>query len=182
MRAKRDRHPNIHRDSVRIWDTLEQSSLYQRAQTIFAYFSFGSEVETFFALEQMLRQGKRVCLPRLGEKRQMSFHELEQMKGLERNRFGVYEPPLRAALCEPDARSLMLVPGLAFDAMGNRIGFGGGFYDCYLQRFPETVTVGLAFDFQFMEEETIPAEETDRRLQYVLSPKGIYSVQEGTFI
>ena len=184
MRSRRDRYAYVHRDSVRIWDILEQSSLYQQAKTIFTYVSLGSEVETYFTLEPMLRQRKKVCLPRLKDKPEMEFHVLDQVKRLERNRYGIYEPAQWDPVCTPDSGALMLVPGLAFDAFGNRVGFGGGFYDCYLQRFPQTVTMGLAFDFQFIEnyEKAIPAEETDQKLQYILTPKGIYSVQEGAWI
>ncbi len=181
IRGQRDRYQFIHRDSVRIWDILEQSTLYKKAKTIFTYCSFGSEVETIFTLEPMMRHGKKVCLPRLKDKPQMEFHLLEQLKKLERNRYGVYEPPIWASTCTPDADSLMLVPGVAFDLEGNRIGFGGGFYDCYLQRYPETVTMGLCFDFQLLED-TIPVEETDQKLQYILTTRGIYNVEEGIWL
>ena len=184
MRTKRDRYPSIHIDSVRIWDLLEHSKLYQKAQRIFTHCSFGSEVETVFTLEHMLRQGKEVYLPRLQERRQMEFHVLEYVKKLERNRFGVYEPPMWERIGTPDAKSLMLVPGVAFDVMGNRVGFGGGFYDSYLERFPNTLTMGMCFDFQFIEDRDmlIPTEATDRKMDYVLTPRGIYSIEEGSWI
>ncbi len=181
IRKQRDRYQFIHRDSVRIWDILEQSSLYKKARTIFTYCSFGSEVETFFTLEPMMRHGKKVCLPRLKDKSYMEFHVLEHLKRLERNRYGVYEPPMWEATCVPAADSLMLVPGVAFDLQGNRIGFGGGFYDCYLQRHPQTRTMGICFDFQLLEG-TIPVEETDQKLQYILTTRGIYNVEEGVWL
>ena len=181
IRNRRDRYHYIHRDSVRIWDILEQSSLYHKAKTVFTYCSFGSEVETYFTLEIMLRHGKRVCLPRMQDKPKMEFHVLEGLKHLKRNRFGVYEPPMWESVCVPDADSLMLVPGVAFDTLGNRIGLGGGFYDCYLQRYPWTLTLGLCFDFQLLEEP-IPVEETDQKLRYLLMPRGIYNVEKGAWI
>lgn len=181
MRIRRDRYPDVHKDSVRIWDVLEKSVLYRNAQSIFTYISCGSEVETYFTLDQIRRQGKQFYLPRIQEGGRMDFYGVENIYHMERNRYGIYEPSMREQKKEPDAHSLMLVPGLAFDLSGERIGYGRGYYDRYLQRFPELTTVGLCYDFQ-ITAEPLPADDTDRKLQYLISPRGLYSVEKGAWL
>ena len=127
MYEKRDQYAYTHRDSIRIWDHLEQSPIYQQAHTIFAYFSFRSEVETYLIMEHALRYAKTLCLPRIEEGHKMTFYRQQDRTSLQRNRFGIYEPLPWAPKQEPDAETLMLVPGLAFDYQGGRIGYGSGF-------------------------------------------------------
>ena len=181
MRRKRERYPHIHRDSVQIWDTLEKSLVYRRAKSVFTYCSYGSEVETYFWLETVKRQGKRLCLPRIRENYQMDFYELAKAAHMERNQYGIYEPSPWENQWIPDQDTLIIVPGLAFDLSGGRIGYGGGYYDRYLQRYPGSVAMGLGFDFQLVEE-TLPTEAEDQRLQYLLLPKGLYDVKRGSWI
>lgn len=181
MRIRRDKHPGVHRDSVRIWDVLEKNPLYQKAKNIFSYCSFGSEVETYFWLENVKRDGKRLCLPKVRADNQMDFMEVDVMQHMERNRYGIYEPSERAAVWVPDEHSLLLLPGLAFDYLGNRIGYGSGYYDRYLEKHPKPVTMGLCFDFQFCRE-VLPTGEQDQKVQYVATPQGIYCVGKGAWI
>lgn len=109
----------------------------------------------------------------------MDFYQIEEGQRLERNRFGIYEPPERALRQEPDQNTLILVPGLAFDDKGGRIGFGSGYYDRYLERHAKAnmTTVGICFDFQLLQEP-VPSDDTDQKMQYVLTPKGMYAVKE----
>ena len=184
MRQKRNSYPSVQIDSVKVWDVLESSDLYWNAKSIFTYCSFGSEVETVFTFERMIKQGKKVCLPRMMGPRTMEFHELEHLNQLERNRFGVYEPSMWTPVTTPDANSLMLIPGLVFDKNGNRLGFGGGYYDTYLEKFPNTKTMGVCFDFQLILDEgfELPIEPTDRMVDYILMPRGIYDVKKGIML
>ena len=184
MRQKRNSYPSVQFDSVQAWNVLESSDLYWNAKSIFTYCSFGSEVETVFTFERMLQHGKKVYLPRMKGPRFMEFHEMEHLKELERNRLGVYEPPVWAEIGTPDENSLMLIPGLVFDLKGNRLGFGGGYYDTYLEKFPNTKTMGICFDFQLIEDKNfeLPTEPTDRQVDYILMPRGIYNVKEGIMI
>ncbi|MCI8633736.1 MAG: 5-formyltetrahydrofolate cyclo-ligase [Lachnospiraceae bacterium] len=181
MNEKRDQYAYTHRDSIRIWDLLEKSPLYQQAHTIFAYFSFRSEVETYMVMEHALRYQKALCLPRIEEGHRMEFYLQEDRSSFQRNRFGIYEPAPWARRQEPDQKTLMLVPGLAFDYQGGRIGYGSGFYDRYLERYRFVKTVGLCFDFQ-LQEEALEMDEKDFRMQYIAAPKGIYCVEKGEWL
>lgn len=181
MHKKRDRYAYIHRDSMRIWDILEKSTIYQEAETIFAYCSFRSEVETWVMIENALRQGKRLCLPRIKEGHQMTFYLHENRMHLQKNRFGIYEPSAHALKQEPDLQTLMLVPGLVFDDRGGRIGYGSGYYDRYLSRYPFLRTMGLCYDFQ-LQQEKLELSLQDRPMQYLLTPQGIYETEKGEWL
>ncbi len=169
---------------MKIWHHLEQSALYQKARQIFAYASFGSEVETYTMIESSRRLGKRVCLPRVNTgtadpqaERTMEFREISMPHTVERSRFGIYEPAFWEQICTPEEDTLILVPGLAFDYAGGRIGFGKGFYDRYLSRFRQGIRMGVCFEFQVTEKQ-LPCGEMDERMQYLLLPGGLYSIQE----
>ena len=68
--------------------------------------------------------------------------------------------------------------------MQRQEGFGGGYYDTYLEKFPNTKTMGICFDFQLIEDKNfeLPTEPTDRQVDYILMPRGIYNVKEGIMI
>lgn len=118
---------------------------YERADTLFAYLSFGAEVETRAIIERAWQDGKEVALPRCTAPREMRWFKVTDFDGLEKSPIGVEEPRIcdELEIMPADrASSLALVPGLTFDEAGYRLGYGGGFYDAFLSEFPG-VSVGL---------------------------------------
>ena len=119
---------------------------YREAQALFAYLSFGNEVETRAIMRDAWDRGKLVALPYcIPGTRTMTWHRVESLDGLVRSKIGVEEPaPDPATEVDPltVGPAIALVPGLTFDDRGFRLGYGGGFYDVFLSRFPGT-TVGL---------------------------------------
>ena len=116
------------------------------ADGVFTYLSFGAEVDTRELIQRAWEAGKTVCLPRVvPSTREMRWYAVESFDGLVRSSFGVEEPPddpsreVRPAVF---ACPVALVPGLAFDREGFRLGYGGGFYDTFLPAFPGT-SIGL---------------------------------------
>ena len=137
---------------------------YRNARTVYGYLPFNQEVRTQPILEQALREGKRVAIPKvLG--REMKFFYIQNFSGLTVSSFGVPEPADDAPVAE-DKTALVLMPGLAFDPLGRRIGYGGGYYDRFLAAEPEHPTIALCFDFQLLP--ALETEEHDIRADRVL--------------
>ena len=140
------------------------SECYKAAKTIYGYMPYNQEVRTVPMLEQALRDGKRVAVPKCyGD--EMRFIYLDDLTQVEKGYAGIPEPIADGPVAD-DETALVLMPGLAFTEDGQRIGYGGGFYDRFLSREPNHPTAALCFDFQMVEE--IPTEEFDIPVDLVL--------------
>ncbi len=151
----------IQRRSALLAEKLFESDVYKNAGTVYGYVSYNQEVRTLPILERALRDGKRVAVPKVfGDK--MKFICITDLGSLEKGYGGILEPTADGPIGD-DKDALVLMPGLAFDRAGHRIGYGGGFYDKFLAEEPGHPTVALCYDFQVFErieteEHDIPAE------------------------
>lgn len=137
---------------------------YQKAKTIYGYLPYNQEVRTVPILEQTLVDGKRVAVPKIfGD--EMKFIYLTDLTQVEEGYAGIPEPVADGPVAD-DPTALVLMPGLAFDKEGHRVGYGGGFYDKFLTKEPQHPTVALCYDFQISEE--LPTEEFDVPVDLVL--------------
>ena len=144
----------IAQKSERLGQLFAASSLYRQAKTIYGYLPYNQEVRTVPMLERALRDGKRVAVPKVvGE--EMIFIYLDDLNAVEKGYAGIPEPIANGPVAD-DPHALVLMPGLAFDPQGHRIGYGGGFYDRFLGAQPEHPTLALCYDFQLL-----PHLETD---------------------
>ena len=138
-----------------------QSDAYKNAETVYGYLPYNQEVRTVPMLEQALRDGKRVAVPKVyGE--QMRFIYITDFSQVEKGYAGIPEPVADEPVAD-DPTALVLMPGLAFDAEGHRIGYGGGFYDRFLEQEPAHPTLALCYDFQMLpkvetEDHDIPVD------------------------
>ena len=138
------------------------SRLYRQAKSVYGYLPYNQEVRTIPMLEQAIRDGKRVAVPKVYDD-DMKFIYLDDMTQIAKGYAGIPEPVAdEPVACDRDA--LVLMPGLAFDPQGHRIGYGGGFYDRFLASEPEHPTVALCYDFQMLpnletEEFDIPVDQ-----------------------
>lgn len=124
------------------------SDLYRNARTIYGYLPYNQEVRTIPMLEQALKDGKRVAVPKCyGD--EMKFIYMEDLHLVEKGYAGIPEPVADGPVGD-DPHALVLMPGLAFDPQGHRIGYGGGFYDKFLAREPDHPTLALCYDFQML--------------------------------
>lgn len=146
--------------SARLAEQLFAHPLYRRAQSLYAYASYNQEVRTREILLRALADGKRVALPRVfGDT--MRFLQITDPSELSEGYCGIPEPPENAPpACDKNA--LVLMPGLAFDPQGHRMGYGGGFYDRFLAQEPHP-TIALCYDFQLfpwlsVESHDIPVD------------------------
>lgn len=134
---------------------------YQAASTIYGYLPYNQEVRTVPMLQRALDEGKRVAVPKVyGE--EMRFIYLDDLTQVSKGYAGIPEPIADAPVAE-DQRALVLMPGLAFDPQGHRIGYGGGFYDRFLAQEPHHPTLALCYEFQMQahldtEEFDIPVD------------------------
>lgn len=152
--SKRDKEPEDLRQkkSRRIKERLFSLKEFKKAHTILFYYSKGSEVETKEMMKEALRQEKRVLLPRVKGK-EIYLGEIKELdQDVERGSFGILEPKETSKKTTPKGVDLVVIPGIAFDLEGGRIGYGFGYYDRFLKRFPKKVSlVALAYDFQIVD-------------------------------
>ena len=141
-----------------------QSEHYRNAKTVYGYLPYNQEVRTVPLLQQALCDGKRVAVPKCyGE--EMRFIYLTDLSQVAPGYAGIPEPILDEPVAAEE-EALVLMPGVAFTAAGERIGYGGGFYDRFLEREPNHPTVALCYDFQVVE--SLPTEEFDIPVDLVL--------------
>lgn len=133
------------------------SDFYRQAKSIYGYLPYNQEVRTVAMLEQALKDGKRVAVPKCyGD--EMRFIWMEDLSKVEKSYAGIPEPIADDPVAD-DETALVLMPGLAFDPMGHRIGYGGGFYDKFLAKEPGHPTLALCYDFQMLDH--LETEEFD---------------------
>ncbi|GFN22052.1 5-formyltetrahydrofolate cyclo-ligase [Thermanaeromonas sp. C210] len=144
----------VARKSQAIQERLVRLLSWQEARMVMLYVSFGSEVKTGELLQEALRQGKRVAVPYCHrEKRELIASEVYRYpEDLSPGTWGIMEPrrdTLRPV--KPQAIDLCIVPGVAFDEEGNRLGYGAGYYDRFLPHLrPGTPKIALAYDLQIV--------------------------------
>ena len=116
----------------------------------------------------------KIFLPVINRNNSMNFYKWKKNEVLRINQFGMLEPALLRDHVIPD---IMLIPLLAYDNQNNRLGYGGGFYDRYLNKYLKTysniLTIGIAFSFQ--KHHKIPVLNNDVKLNYILTEKGIFN-------
>lgn len=129
----------------KIFNTVINSDIFKKADTIYAYASIGSEVETYRIIDYALKQRKKVALPYcIPNTALMDFYYISSVNHLKKGAFGVPEPDPN---CNPKAEnknSLIFVPALAFDKNGMRMGYGKGYYDRFLTDFTG-IKIGLCY-------------------------------------
>lgn len=154
----------IERRSQALCRKFLQSEAYQRARTLYGYLPYNQEVRTVPMLVQALKDGKQVAVPKVyGD--EMKFILMEDLSTVEKGYAGIPEPVAdEPVAC--DETALVLMPGLAFDPQGHRIGYGGGFYDKFLAREPNHPTLALCYDFQMLQQ--LETEEFDIPVDLVL--------------
>ena len=170
--AERDRIPEEEREerSRQILKELVSLPEYQQADVILSYYSFGSEADTRQLIDRALRDGKKVYLPRVLSKTQMRFY-LYEPGTLEKSSRGIEEPPQDSGkefVMPEDHRQncLAILPGLYFDKNGERLGYGGGYYDRFLSVCEGISTCAVGFEIEMTG--MIPAEKWDIKPQRIL--------------
>ncbi|NPA49330.1 MAG: 5-formyltetrahydrofolate cyclo-ligase [Thermodesulfobacteria bacterium] len=161
--------------SRRITEHLRSYAPYRKAERLLLYAHFRDEVETDALIEAALQEGKEVYLPRtyVREKRLRLFR-LFNTGELLPGAYGIPEPPAQNPEIQAEELDLIVVPGVAFDLRGGRLGYGGGFYDRLFAKAPRVKRIGLAYSCQVAEE--LPLEEHDVLLHALVTEKGLEEI------
>ena len=150
--------------SMQLGELFLASRAYRNARTIYGYLPYNQEVRTVPMLERAIQDGKRVAVPKVfGDA--MKFIYITDFTKVEKGYAGIPEPIANTPVAD-DPTALVLMPGLAFDRAGHRIGYGGGFYDKFLATEPEHPTIALCYEFQMLP--TIETEAFDIPVDCVL--------------
>lgn len=168
MRRLRDAIPQQQRAEASARICAAALDRVQPGQTVLAYASFGSEVDTAALIEGLWAKGCRVCLPVIEADGRMHAAVYAPEGVLQRNRYGIDEP-VEGAVVPAEQIDIAFVPGLAFDDAGNRLGYGGGYYDRYLAEAP-TKHVALAFAAQLLP--ALDAQPWDVPMHAVIAETG----------
>ena len=140
---------------------------YKQAELVFAYIDAKGEVMTEELIRHAWKQGKKVAVPKIhGEV--MEFYLITSFEQLEYGCFGLMEPDdMCPKVIDIPENSMVLMPGVAFDRTGNRIGYGKGYYDKYFTKFPNLNKIALSLDIQVVPE--ISAEPHDLKADCVIT-------------
>ena len=161
--------------SKTIFQSIKNLSIYQAAQNVMLYIDFRNEVKTGFIMEDLLTRSKGTVVPIsvIGTREMILSQVLDPEKELARSSYGILEPkPEYIRKINPAILDLVIVPGIAFDSEGYRIGYGGGYYDYFFSTMERPiVSIALAFDLQIIE--TVPKEDYDRPVDYIITESRI---------
>ena len=154
----------IQEKSDKLAELFAASDAYRNAKTVYGYLPYNQEVRTVPMLQRAMEDGKRVAVPKVfGD--DMKFIFISDLSRVEKGYAGIPEPVDDGPVAD-DPTALVLMPGLAFDREGHRIGYGGGFYDRFLAQEPDHPTLALCYDFQM--QDALETEEFDIPVDTVL--------------
>jgi 5-formyltetrahydrofolate cyclo-ligase len=172
------------RNSITPEEVMERSSIIQRrvmglpayrdSSTIGLYANFNNEVSTSLIFNEALREGKRVLFPcmRVKEK-DLVFYPVHRWDEMELGPFGIMAPLYsEEKRCSAEEAGLLLIPGVAYNPMGGRLGYGGGFYDRSMGRLRKRPFIAaLAYEFQVLDE--IPMHPHDVRVDAIVTEERV---------
>jgi 5-formyltetrahydrofolate cyclo-ligase len=151
----------------RLYLDFIHSSFYRDARCIFTYVSHLNEINTYQIIQTALTDQKKVSVPKINPfDKKMYAIEISSLNELYAGYYGIMEPLSFEREISPYEIDLVLVPGLAFDHFGGRLGYGGGYYDKFLSQNRNVYKVSLAYDFQIVDH--VPMEEHDIRIDLLM--------------
>ena len=159
-----------------IFPILSSSAIFKKSNVIASYYSINSEMQTYELNKKILDSGKTLCLPSLKDKKnEMNFKTFDNKTKTKKAKFNLIEPGSNSKIIIPD---LILVPCVAFDKFGYRIGYGGGYYDATINKlkknFKKINSIILAFSQQEIKKINISAY--DEKIDYILTEKGLFKI------
>lgn len=154
--------------SMDIQKRILSMTCFKEAENILCYSAIRNEPDLSFLMEEALRLGKKVFLPKVqGE--DIFFYEVQDLKACEPGAFSIMEPKMQERYKEEDDSSLVLVPGIVFSTTGERIGFGKGFYDRFLCRHKNLLKIGICYD-EFITYKW-NSDSYDERMNLIVTDK-----------
>jgi 5-formyltetrahydrofolate cyclo-ligase len=164
--------------SARLCEHLRPESVWRASRRILAFLPMGGEPDVRPLLEEALAEGKHLALPRFNASRgEYEICLAPSLAGLDPGHFGILEPGAGCPVFRPEWLDFVLVPGLAYDRMGRRLGRGKGYFDRLLAGV-QGHKCGVAFDWQVIEE--VPAGPYDIGVDSLLTPSQFVRCAGGT--
>ena len=154
-----------------IVERIAASKLFSESSAVLLYAPIGSEIDLLPLARIARRMGKPIAFPRCDvATNTMKFYLLEPSARLEIGAYRIPEPPADAPLCEPDEKSLCILPALTFDPTGARLGYGKGYYDRFLRDFPG-ICIGAVYETMMVR--SVPTEPHDLPVSMIFTERGV---------
>lgn len=157
--------------------TLFNFMRFKEARTVLFYASFGTEVDTISMIDESLKMGKKIVVPKVdNETRKLKLYEIKDLRELSPGFMGIPEPSLSdERIRQIKDVDLAIIPGTAFDYSGNRLGYGAGYYDILLSGTEKKIPlVALAYEEQLID--SIPLETHDVKIDIIITDKQVIKV------
>ena len=163
------------RKSLIIQQKLMDLPEFQLAKTVMLFLNFREEAETTALAEAMIAGEKRLILPRCAPHGILLPIEVRDLnQDIEPGTYGIREPKLTLGVVEPSEIDLIIVPGSGFDLQGNRLGYGGGYYDRFFMLLnPLIPKIALGFECQIIPE--VPIDQHDAKMTMLITENGVYN-------
>lgn len=158
------------RASLAVLERVRAFAPYREARSVMAYMACRGELDLSPVLLDALAQGKTLLLPRCEAPGIMTARRVTELSQLATGAYGLMEPAQCCAVFPPEEINLIFVPGTAFDALGGRLGQGGGYYDRFLAR-TKALRAGVCHDFALIAR--VPAQAHDMRMDCIFTPGGM---------
>ena len=153
--------------SAKICENLQNQPSFLQADTVYFYYPLNTEANLLLLAEKALSMGKQIAFPRVNGTK-MDFYQVNSLTEFTEGTFHVMEPTGQQKICQKDP--LVLVPGLAFDLQGRRMGYGKGYYDKYFARYPDCMKIGICYAMQIIDE--VPTSQYDIPMDAVATEQG----------
>ena len=161
---------NINKEKdIVICQELANSFMYKQAQTILLYYPLKDEINTIPIIKEAIKKKKKIALPKC-QGNTISFYYLNDLNDLHKGMFNIMEPNSSSKLTN-FCNSICIVPGIAFDKNYNRLGYGKGYYDCFLKDYPG-LKIGLCYEELLVEK--IPTDIYDIPVDMIITEKKMY--------
>lgn len=171
----------VKKNSHIITDKLMQMEEFKRADNVMCYLSFGNEVDTSDIVETCLKEGKRLFIPVIvknntGTSIMEASKLLDPIKDLCPGTMGILEPREdKLRIANPESIDFIVIPGLAFDREGGRLGYGRGYYDGFLPRLKkDCFQMAVAFSFQVIDK--VPTDDKDKPVSRILTERELIAI------
>lgn len=158
--------------SQKIKNKLKQIEFFRKAKKIACYYPIGSEVLTQEIMQELLSNGKEICLPKV-EGDLLDFRKISDMKDLEKGNFGIMEPKDNCAIVEN--LDVVLVPTVAITKDGTRLGYGHGYYDRFLST-SSAKTISLTYSKQIVK--AIPSSDNDIKIDWIVTEEEAFQTSK----
>mgnify|MGYP001592007099 CR=1 FL=1 len=164
-----------------IFTKLINSEFYKKATVIFIFVNFGNEVNTHQIINRAISDNKIICVPRIPSKATgIEIFKINNLSELKSGYYGILEPLENCPKVAIENVDLIIMPGVAFDRHGGRIGYGAGFYDKFLNKTNKKIDrIALAYQFQVLDE--VPMNELDATIDGIITEEEIIMIDNTSF-